>query len=482
MLVIVGACGGIRTPDRLITNQVPYHLATQARPSDWAIPLEFHGTTFKNQRGTLGYMVGGPDTAKIILPPHAMAKGGNDVIYAWLARYQAAKANGEDVVNGTIGALLDDDGELILNPAVGQAINDLSDMDKGAYSPLPGLPAYREIAQRLAIGPRIEEFRASGMCTDAVASPGGCGALYMSARNLLTPGDSILVRSTYWGPYRTIAEECGLELDDWPLVGSESTVDESILRLKLSKHASTQGRVLAWLNDPAHNPTGMSLNESEQRQVLSCFLDSAKQFPEVGFTLLLDTAYALYAERPHGWTDLLIEAAEDWPSNLLVCWAFSASKSHTIYGLRCGALVMGHPDANFVERMIPMLVHTGRGTWSGTPRMPQATVAMIHDSHEREMTWDAIRAGLNEMLVQRRALLLEAGKGLPFDPSHDGYFAHVSDPNPVELCEAIAERGVYVVPLSKGVRIGVCSLPTDKAARAGKAISEAWKSLGRPGA
>tara|TARA_B100000405_G_scaffold230759_1_gene165090 strand:- start:243 stop:512 length:270 start_codon:yes stop_codon:yes gene_type:complete len=25
-----GACGGIRTPDRLITNQVPYHLATQA--------------------------------------------------------------------------------------------------------------------------------------------------------------------------------------------------------------------------------------------------------------------------------------------------------------------------------------------------------------------------------------------------------------------------------------------------------------------
>jgi aromatic-amino-acid transaminase len=105
---------------------------------------------------------------------------------------------------------------------------------------------------------------------------------------------------------------------------------------------------------------------------------------------------------------------------------------------------------------------------------------MIHDSHEREMTWDAIRAGLTETLVQRRALLLEAGNGLPFDPSHDGYFAHISDPNPVELCEAIAERGVYVVPLSKGVRIGVCSLPTDKASRAGKAIADAWKSLGRP--
>ena len=48
-----------------------------------------------------------------------------------------------------------------------------------------------------------------------------------------------------------------------------------------------------------------------------------------------------------------------------------------------------------------------------------------------------------------------------------------------ELCEEIAARGVYVVPLSKGVRIGVCSLPTDKAARAGEAIAEAWRSLGR---
>jgi aromatic-amino-acid transaminase len=106
-------------------------------------------------------------------------------------------------------------------------------------------------------------------------------------------------------------------------------------------------------------------------------------------------------------------------------------------------------------------------------------VSKIHHSTELESSWDAVRAGLSEMLIQRRTLLLEAGKGLPFDPSHDGYFAHISDPNPVELCEEIAVRGVYVVPLSKGVRIGVCSLPTDKAARAGEAIAEAWRSLGR---
>jgi len=438
---------------------------------------------YSKTEGICKVMEGDSEIAQILLPPHAMAKGGNDVIYAWLARYQAAKSRGEDAVNGTIGALLDDEGELILNPIVGQVLNELTDLDKGAYSPLPGLPEFRETAQKLAIGPKLQQLRNLGLETEAVASPGGCGALYLSARNLLSTSDSILVRSTYWGPYKTIAEECGLNLVDWPLVGessnNNSVVDQTILSDRIQSLLSSQGRILAWLNDPAHNPTGMSLNAQERSEVLTCFIEAAKQNPEAGFTLLLDTAYALYANEPHGWTDTVLEFIDDLPSNLLFCWAFSASKSHTIYGLRCGALVMAHPSREFLDRMVPMLVHTGRGTWSGSPRMPQAMVSTIHNSGELEPSWDAIRGGLSEMLVQRRRLLLDAGKGLPFDPSHDGYFAHISDPNPVELCEAIAERGVYVVPLSKGVRIGVCSLPTNKAARAGEAIADAWRSLGR---
>ncbi|MED5267522.1 MAG: aminotransferase class I/II-fold pyridoxal phosphate-dependent enzyme, partial [Candidatus Thermoplasmatota archaeon] len=209
--------------------------------------------------------------AEILLPPHAASKAGNDVIYAWLARYQRAAAEGKDVVNGTIGALLDDEGELVFNPAVAEAIARLPDLDKGAYSPLPGLPAYRNTARALAIGPRLKDMEMSGFATESVASPGGCGALYLSARNMLSPGDSILVRSTYWGPYRTIADECGLGLVDWPLVasseGGEKQVDKSALSSRLDNLVTTQGRVLAWLNDPAHNPTGMSLDSGGRDDV-----------------------------------------------------------------------------------------------------------------------------------------------------------------------------------------------------------------------
>ena len=421
--------------------------------------------------------------AGILLPPHAAAKAGNDVIYAWLARYQQAAAEGKDVVNGTIGALLDDEGELVFNPAVAEAITRLPDLDKGAYSPLPGLPAYRDTARTLAIGPRLDEMEAAGFSTEAVASPGGCGALYLSARNMLSPGDSILVRSTYWGPYRTIADECGLGLTDWPLVADSNelghSVDKVALSSRLDNLVTSQGRVLAWLNDPAHNPTGMSLNSAERNDVMNCFLEAARANPDAGFTLLLDTAYAFYADEPHGWTDTVIPHIENWPDNLILCWAFSTSKSHTIYGLRCGAIVFAHPDRGLLDRMVPMFVHTGRGTWSGSPRLPQAAVAMIHNDSGLETMWDATRAGQSQVLEIRREGLLKAASEVHFDPSNDGYFAHVPDPDPVSLCEEITKHGVYLVPLAKGVRIGVCSLPTHAAERVGRAISEAWSTLGR---
>ena len=52
------------------------------------------------------------------LASHGQQKTGNDVIFSWLARYQQAAAAGADAVNGTIGALLEDDGSLAVNQVV----------------------------------------------------------------------------------------------------------------------------------------------------------------------------------------------------------------------------------------------------------------------------------------------------------------------------------------------------------------------------
>jgi len=422
-------------------------------------------------------------TEQVLLPEHARRKRGNDIIFAWLSRCQAAKDAGEDVVNGTIGALLEDDGQLAVNIAVNSAIHDVADFDRSAYSPLPGLRAYRIIARSLTIGPRLDEVRDSGLASKAIASPGGCGALYMTARNLADPGDKMLLRSNHWGPYKTILAECDLERAEWPLTTlnpiNHPVVDDVALRLALRRLADTQRRVLGWINDPAHNPTGLSLDAAGRRLVLDAWIEAARESPDIGFSLVLDTAYAAYADERHGWTDTVLERSSNWPNNFFLCWAFSASKSHTMYGLRCGALVMLHPETAFLERMMEVCLHTGRGTWSGTPRLPQAAIVAIHSDAEKESEWAAELMRLRGMLTTRRTGFIDtiSAAGVQMMPSMDGYFAFLPDSNPAEICEAAASRGVYVVPLRGGVRIGICSMATEHVERAAAVIAECWHEL-----
>ena len=54
----------------------------------------------------------------LFLSDHAQTKQGNDTIFSCYARYLNAVEAGADAVNGTIGALLLDDGMLAMNTVV----------------------------------------------------------------------------------------------------------------------------------------------------------------------------------------------------------------------------------------------------------------------------------------------------------------------------------------------------------------------------
>ena len=62
--------------------------------------------------------VEGQDATHLLLNPEAVNKGGEDQIFDWFTRCLAAKKDGRDVVNGTLGSLLDDDGHLAINRTV----------------------------------------------------------------------------------------------------------------------------------------------------------------------------------------------------------------------------------------------------------------------------------------------------------------------------------------------------------------------------
>ena len=412
-----------------------------------------------------------------------LSKAGNDTIFGWWARFQQAKSAGLPAVNGTIGALLEDNGELAINKAVDAAIRQAPEQEIAAYAPLAGLPAFLDLSKSLAFGDARDELENLGFHFSSTASPGGSGALYLSANNFLEKGQSILLRDRHWGPYKGFVENNSLKFETWPLLPPNGNdlhpfFAKDEFENKLAELCAKQNKVMVWLNDPAHNPTGLSMTPKGRSACLESFVDSALNNPQVGHTLLIDSAYSLYADETHAWGDTIVESLENglmWPDNLLFSVAVSLSKSHTIYGLRTGALVSMHPEKEVADRLDTVLCVTARQTWSATPRVSQYCVSEMHSSQEGGDAWVKERDRLKSLLDKRRNILIsECEKlGVPLNPTMDGFFAWIEADDPVAIAEKCSEYGVFLVPLTGGVRIGLCALPTDSVSKVAEALSKA---------
>ena len=421
------------------------------------------------------------------LASHGHEKTGNDVIFSWLARYQQAAAAGANAVNGTVGALLNDDGTLAINTVVDEAIRQAPAPEFAAYAPLKGLPSFLDLAVTLALGEHRPTLETMGVHAGATATPGGSGALYLAASNFAERGESVLLRDRYWGPYAGFLKGCGLGITTYPLLPSEEQTSPPLLDLgafeaRLAEMVEQQSTVMTWLNDPAHNPTGLSLPSESRYALLNAFMESATRHEHTGHTLLLDAAYHLYADEPHGWAETIAEALDaglPWPENLLIVFAVSLSKSHTIYGLRTGALVYLHPDASNIARLGDVMGVTGRQTWSAAPRIAQHVLSELHATESGGAAWSTERDRLASLLTTRRSTFIGACErlGVKVNPSHDGFFAWYECSEPALIAEACADQHVYLVPLTGGVRIGLCAVPESQVERVAQALSNAVEAV-----
>lgn len=411
----------------------------------------------------------------------ASTRQGNDTIFGWYARYLKAKEDGHDAINGTAGLLLEDDGSLAINDVVDKMLREAPPVEFASYAPLKGLPDYLDLSISLALGEHRESLEQLGFNFVSTATPGGSGALFLAANNLCERGEAILLRDRHWGPYAGFLKGCGLEMATWPLLpDGESDYPffaDSAFEEAVEKLAQNQNTVMVWLNDPAHNPTGLTMSPQGRRAALDIMMASASKQPETGHTLLLDTAYSLYADDPHGWGQTIRETMEDgtpWPENFMIVYALSLSKSHTAYGLRTGALIGIHPDEAVTERLRDIFGTTGRQTWSAAPRLLQYTAAKLHGNATSAQAWSDERDRLQTLLTDRRNAFVDACAkyNVPINPTHDGFFAWLEHEHPESITEACAQHHVYLVPLRGGIRIGLCAMPSNGIERVAKTLAD----------
>lgn len=165
------------------------------------------------------------------------------------AKAMIAEKGKEHVVNATLGVLLDDEGKLVVLSSVSDIFQSLKPEEFAEYAPISGTPGFREAVKKDAFG-SFEPNR----YTEAVATPGGTGAIHSTIANYSEAGDKVLLTDWYWGPYGTIAGELGRSIDTFCLFDENRGFNSTDFRRKVEQLLTVQDRLVIILNTPAHNP------------------------------------------------------------------------------------------------------------------------------------------------------------------------------------------------------------------------------------
>lgn len=387
------------------------------------------------------------------------------------AKARIAKDGKDKVVNATIGALLDDDGNLMVLSSVTDVFKQLEPTDFAEYAPIAGTAEFREVIKKDAFG-----SYAPKRFTEAVATPGGTGAIRNTISNYSLVGDSVLVADWFWAPYNTIAQEIGRKIETFELFDADMNFNAANFEEKVGELLKKQDRLVIILNTPAHNPTGYALTDEDWTQI-AAVLSAAKK--EKKITLLADVAYLDFAGDEEEYRSFL-HIVDDMPENVLVVIAHSLSKAYTLYGMRCGAMICLAKTEAVAAEFKNVCEFSSRASWSNCTRAPQVIISKIYADPQLKAKVNAERAGLRDMLIRRGKAFEKAAadaglKILPFDA---GFFASVPTDKPDALSAELEKEGIFLVPLAKGVRISIASVSEEKCRMLPAKIKAAMERIG----
>lgn len=375
---------------------------------------------------------------------------GDDPLFALHREATERASRGESILNATLGTLAGEDGKIAVMPSVLDTLAKIDARSTAGYAPVAGLPAFLSatIADVFGDGPLAKK-------AVAVGTPGGTGAVYQGVVNFLEPGQKLLTTNYHWGPYTGIARNIGRDTETFPMFRPDHTFDVDGLGTALRRHVDTQGRALAVLNFPCHNPTGYSLEQDEWSKVIEVVRRAAERGP---VTVVLDVAYFAFGGRSaRSWIDAIPGLLDS--ATVLIAW--TASKSFTQYGARIGSLIALHHDDGERTQIKNALAFTCRSTWSNPNHLGQRLITELLTNPELRRRADGEREDLVGVLQKRIEAFNEGAHaaGLRMPRYDSGFFSMVFVNDGERAAAKMRELGVYVLPLKGAVRVALCGTP-----------------------
>lgn len=382
-----------------------------------------------------------------------------DKVFKAAIKAKEAKAKyGDIVVDATLGTLFDEDGVFVAFDSVWGPYDGIHKIQKAKYAAsIQGNPSFRNAVYEWLFGTIDEEIHC-----EILATPGGAGAISSTMKNILNPGEIILKPSQGWGPYKTMATEFGIVLEDYNMFDGNH-FDLKSFKESLERVMNKQGKVLVIINDPCHNPTGYTMTSEEWDEVISIVNILSKQGPVI---ILNDIAYLDYNLKGDAWKQHF-KKFNHLDEQAMAVIAFSTSKTLTAYGARAGAAICITKNSNELEKFINAGIYSARSIWSTVNNSAMELFALVTTDPTLKANFIKEKQYYVDLLKDRAEIFVTEALqvGLEIYPFSEGFFVTLKVPNnkdKEQLNLLLQENNIFTVEVDGGLRIAICSVPKRK--------------------
>ncbi len=405
----------------------------------------------------------------------AKGKSAEDNIFAANIRANeaAAKIGKDKVINGTVGSILDEDGQLVMLEVMKRAYKRLTPQEIVAYAPIQGYPDFLEACIDQCFG----QSRPAGYIR-ALSTSGGTGGLHHVVHNYSSPGDEVLITDWHWGAYDSIILDGCRKVRTFSFLNEDGRFDMDSFKEHLTALVEKQYNTVIILNGVANNPTGYCMSDDEWGAVAQACAE-AVDGKDKNVILCADVAYLDYSGEKEA-CRTFFKKFENLPQNVLVVVAYTLSKGFTFYGQRIGAMIGITSNEDVAQEFVDINQYSSRASWSNSNSAAMRAAASVCANPEEIKELDEERAKYYHLIEERAAIFMKEADeaGVKYVPFMSGFFITIPVEGAKAVCDILeAEEHVFLVPLKRGIRLAVCSISkkniTGLAAKVGRAIQKA---------
>jgi len=377
------------------------------------------------------------------------------------------------IINSTIGTFFDDNENLLIFDTVEKIYKELPPVDIFGYaSGVSGSAEYKEAVKKDILSNHLDLFTQTKTYIDVTATAGGTGAIHNTFKGYAEEGDTILLPNFMWEAYINLSQANNLNYQTYNLF-SNNSFDLKDFSEKILTLIKKQKKIIIVINDPCQNPTGYSLSFEEWESVIE-ILKKASSYGEV--VLLNDIAYIDYDFRGKELSRKHFSLFANLPKNILVILAYSMSKSFTCYGLRSGAQIAISSSQEVIEEFSYSSEFLCRTSWSNISKGGMSILSEVFNNDNYLNEIDTNRLEWVKLLKERAKVFLENAEkeNLNHCPFKGGFFITIPiSEHKEKILKYLIEKNIFVLPLKNGIRVAICSVPTEKLKKLPKEIKKA---------